>query len=433
MRGRLCGEGMKKNFFGKVISAIRQGTFWRKVNDKIADFTETFLFSLLFHPSVVRWFCRRVWRKVDDRKIVFLNFHGHGYGCNPKYIARELLARRNDFKIVWLVKKNASPQAFPEGIKPVNYSGIAALKELATAKYWCNNQSFNALIKKGLEKKPGQIYIQTFHGALGIKRIGEDILTPGEVPPPWVALIRRDAAMIDYLIANSSWEAEVVYKKRFYGRGKICMFGHPRNDVFFAPDREVLRDEVRRRLGIDPETKIILYVPTFRDSLRMDCYDIDADGICAAMSRRFGGSWKMLVRFHPKIKKYRKLIAQYGDVLDVTKYPDIQELLLLADAVLSDYSSCMFDYMLSGRPAFIFAPDLELFNHERGFYFPLESSPMPVAQNHRQLLENIVKFDPEKYQAQVKEFIAGKGCVEDGSASRQVVDLIEKTMGGKQE
>ena len=423
---------MKKSFSAKVISAIRNGTFWRKVHDKISDFAETFFFSILFHPPVVRWLCRKVWRKVDGKKIVFLNFHGNGYGCNPKYIARELLSRRQDFTVVWLVKKAVFSQAFPKEIKLVKYSGIAALKELATAKYWCNNQSFNMLLKKGLVKKPGQIYIQTFHGALGIKRIGEDILTPGEALPPWVALIREDAAMLDYLISNSEWEAEVVYKKRFYGQGKICMFGHPRNDVFFLPNREELRAEVRGRLGLEPETRTILYVPTFRDSLRMDCYDIDPAGICEAMSRRFGGSWKMLVRFHPKVRMYERLIKRYGDVRNVTKYPDIQELLLLADAVLSDYSSCMFDYMLSRRPIFVFAPDLKQFNDERGFYFPLESAPMPVAQDHRQLIRNIMDFDLEKYQAQVRDFIAGKGCVEDGSASKRVVDLIEEITEGKQ-
>ena len=425
--------GKRKSFLKKVTSAIKKGTFWRKVNDKLSDFTETFFFSLVFQPSMVRWLCRNWWRRIDEKKIVFLNFHGNGYGCNPKYIARELLSRRNDFSIVWLVKKGISREAFPPGIRLVKYSSLAALRELATAKYWCNNQSFNALLKKGLAKKPGQIYIQTFHGALGIKRIGEDILTPGDVIPPWVALIRRDAAMIDYLIANSSWEAEVVYKKRFYGRGEICMFGHPRNDIFFAPDREELRNEVRQRLGIAPEKKIILYVPTFRDSLRMDCYDIEPENICAALSRRLGGDWQLLVRFHPKIKSYKRLLKQYGEgVVDVTKYPDIQELLLLADAVLSDYSSCLFDYMLSFRPAFALAVDLDLFNTERGFYFPLESAPFPVAETNAQLLENIENFDLEKYREQARAFMAEKGCVEDGSASKRVVDLIEETTEGKQ-
>ena len=102
---------MKKSFSAKVISAIRNGTFWRKVHDKISDFAETFFFSILFHPPVVRWLCRKVWRKVDGKKIVFLNFHGNGYGCNPKYIARELLSRRQDFTVVWLVKKAVFSQA----------------------------------------------------------------------------------------------------------------------------------------------------------------------------------------------------------------------------------------------------------------------------------------------------------------------------------
>ena len=115
-------------------------------------------------------------------------------------------------------------------------------------------------------------------------------------------------------------------------------------------------------------------------------------------------------------------------VINANEIADIQELLLITDAGITDYSSWICDYILTGKPGFIYANDMKKYNNERGFYYPLEETPFPVAENNSQLINNILNFDNEKYQEKVKIFLKDKGCMEDGHAAERVVDLIEELM-----
>ena len=120
------------------------------------------------------------------------------------------------------------------------------------------------------------------------------------------------------------------------------------------------------------------------------------------------------------------LIPQSDSIIDVTMYQDIQELLASADIAITDYSSCIFDFMLTKKPGFIYATDIEEYNTERGFYYPLEETPFPIARNNEELIQNILNFDNEKYQQKVEKFLKDKGCIEDGHASERVVELIKE-------
>ena len=235
--------------------------------------------------------------------------------------------------------------------------------------------------------------------------------------------------MIDYLISNSVWESDVVYKSRFYGKGECCLFGHPRNDIFFKPNSSDIVKQVKQKLQISSGVRICLYVPTYRDSGNWNCYDVDYDRLRIALGERFGGQWTIVVRFHPNMsrEKCKKLLT--ASLCNATEYPDIQELLLAADAVITDYSSCIFDYMLTKRPGFIFATDLDEFNNDRGFFYPMESTPFPIAYNNDELERNILNFNLEEYLKKTEDFLQEKQCVENGSASKSVVNLIENIIG----
>ena len=149
------------------------------------------------------------------------------------------------------------------------------------------------------------------------------------------------------------------------------------------------------------------------------------------MGKRFGNEWVVAIRLHPRAKSCaEEIIPQANYIFDATNYPDIQELLSAADAVITDYSSCVFDFMLSQKPAFIYAPDMESYDTERGFYYPLAATPFPIAVNNTQLNENILNFDYDKYVQRVKDFTKEKGCIEDGKASQRVVELIKSKMAG---
>ncbi|MBQ2202284.1 MAG: CDP-glycerol glycerophosphotransferase family protein, partial [Clostridia bacterium] len=107
----------------------------------------------------------------------------------------------------------------------------------------------------------------------------------------------------------------------------------------------------------------------------------------------------------------------------------IQEIMLVADAAITDYSSWIYDYILTGKPGFIFATDIKSYDQERGFYFPLSSTPFPIAKNNEELENNILQFDEAHYQTEVEAFLKDKGCFENGDAAKRTADLIETIMG----
>lgn len=368
---------------------------------------------------------------IQKNKIVFCNFKGAGYGCNPKYIAEEIIRRKLPYEIVWLTKVINDPEIikkFPPQIRLVKYGSPQALKELATAGIWVDNQRKNFYIKRGLEKKEGQVYIQTFHGSLGIKKVG---IVSNSQEQGWVRFGMKDAEFIDYLISNSTFEDE-VFESCFFGKGLIKKCGHARNDIFFKSqeDRDKIHSKVCEELGVKKDSKMLLYVPTFRDDKKFYCYLLDVNLLKNKLENKFGGNWVIIIRMHPNLKKYSSKLFDFSRdyLVDGSFYSDIQELLVASDIAITDYSSCIFDFMLSRKPGFIFATDIDDFDNERGFYYPLESTPFPVARNNQELAENIQNFDIEKYKKEVDKFLEDKGCMDDGHASERVVDLIEEIL-----
>ena len=361
---------------------------------------------------------------IDKKKIVFCNFGGAGYGCNPKYITEELLKNKN-YKIIWLTSTdNIKHSQFPKCIKLVNISSERALYELSTAKIWVDNVHKISFIKRGLQKRKGQIYIQTWHGSLGIKKINKDANSNFWKYSFWGNNYQKEVGMIDFMISNSAFETN-VYKSAITDKAKMEEFGHPRNDIFFK-DNSKLKEKFFEQFNLDKNSKILLYVPTFRDNGHINCYNIDYEKLLKPLSEKFGGNWKIFIRLHPRLKKFiPTLIPKNENIIDVTLYPDIQELLAISDIAITDYSSCIFDFMLTKNPAFIYATDIEGYNNDRGFYYPLEETPFPIARNMDELIKNIKDFNSSNYQIKVKNFLKDKGCIEDGHATERVVNLIQ--------
>lgn len=363
---------------------------------------------------------------VQENKVIFSNFCDKNFGCNPKYIALELLKQNVNYDLVWLVNPNLTDEELdiPSGIRVVKNEYPNVIEELATAKIWISNVRLIKYFKKGLEKRNGQFYIQTWHGSLGIKKIDGDANPKFWERSTWNGFEEIDSKSVDYLISNSSFENS-VYKSAFWNRGEIKELGHPRNDIFFYDSGDI-RKHVYSRLGIDPSKKIVLYVPSYRDNDRLYCYFMDYERIVQACREKWGGEWVMCIRLHPRAAKYAdKILMPSDNIIDCSKYPDIQELLVSADCAITDYSSCIFDYLLSGKPAFIYARDLAEFDEERGFYYPFSETPMSVAQTDNELAENIKSFDCISYKHKVNEFLKGKGCIDDGQASKRVAELIK--------
>lgn len=361
---------------------------------------------------------------VDDKKIVFTNYMGKGFGCNCRPVAEELIKRGADYDMVWAVSDpDGQREQFPEQIRLVKYGSSDMMYEYATARFWVCNYHLVDLFGHGLRKKEDQQYIQMWHGSFGIKRQEKDVdaLTKDKV---WVKFSQMNSENTDYWISNCKFENE-VYKRSFWNVKNIMEFGHPRNDIFFKPHSE-LKTQVKVRLGIGSGERFLLYIPTYRDDMSGEYYNVDFKRVKNTFEKKTGQRWKIVIRLHPKlVEKAEEFVPKEDFIIDGTAYPDIQDLLASADAALTDYSSAVFDFMLSYNPAFIYATDIDKYNNDRGFYYDIYSTPFPVAVNNDELERNILDFDYAKYRSDVEKFLISKGSFEDGNAAKKVADLIE--------
>lgn len=363
---------------------------------------------------------------IDNNKILFITSNG-AFTCNPKYIYQELIKRMPNYKIVWAVNANnlAYIKDFPDGIDFVVYDTSEYYKELATSKLIIMNERRLKEVKNKIYKREGQIYIQTFHGSLGIKKTGID---RNDLSKRSIKISQKDSEQVDYLTSNGKYTTD-FFKRTFFNNGKIIETGHPRNDIFFR-DNKLLREQIYKKYNIPTNKKIVLYAPTFREDEDTNCFNLDYEKLLEALSKKYNSEWVLLLRLHPRMltikDEFKKL---QKNIIDTTLYSDMQELLAISDIVITDYSSCIYDFMLTYRPAFIYASDVQKYDNNRGFYYPLTSTPFPVAENNDIMIKNIEQFDYEKYKKDVSAFLNEKGCIDDGKASERVVELIKQIMG----
>lgn len=364
--------------------------------------------------TAAAWYFYRLF-PVEKNKIVVTSFYGRGYSDNPKGIVDALLRRNANLKIVWLVKPGAE-SSLPAGVTPVPYDSLRRVKELSTAKVWIDNNRKGARIKR-----KNQYYLQTWHG-LALKRIERDVAD--KLPAYYERYAQRDSAQCDVIISNCSHMTR-IYRESFWFDGEILEYGSPRNDILFdAP--AAYRKKVRDLFGLPQNRKLILYGPTFRADHSLDAYRLDCDALRQACHDRFGGDWTVLVRLHPAVEQLSGgLFAYDGDTIcNATIYPDITELLAAVDLTITDYSSLMFDFALTGRPCFQFATDIAQYQNDRNFYFSLDKLPFPLATSNTQLAQNIRSFDPDAYNCRWQAFARSFGLCEDGQASERCADWI---------
>ena len=218
-----------------------------------------------------------------------------------------------------------------------------------------------------------------------------------------------------------------LQRDKFWYDGEILERGIPRNDIFFDTARHgEIRQRVATHYAIDPNSRIILYAPTFRVDFSTKPYAIDWSRMMPALSRMFGGeSVTVLVRMHPNLigKVDTSHLVAYEGVHDATRYHDMQELLSVADMLITDYSSSMFDFAMQGRTCILYATDANAY--DRGFYFDLKELPFPLTESEDQLLTTIEDFDSEAYTARLNSFFTERvGLKEDGHAAEALAEWM---------
>lgn len=360
--------------------------------------------------------------KVKKNKIVICNLNNRQYACNPKYIADELQNHKS-LDIVWLYSKNTNTELIPKSFRLVKYKSIRALYELMSAKVWIFNNHMFLPYKEGLKKPKDTIYIQTWHGSMGIKKFEADAQNTFK-KLGWYDLQYHSASDFDYILVDSNFEQK-VYKTGFWGFGNVIKIGKARDCIFYK-NPEAYINKVKEYYNIPKENKICLYAPTWRSNERYDYYNIDIKLLQRVLKQKFGGEWSILIRSHYHMDQ-KMFNALYGHVLNATDYIDMQELLVAADVLISDYSSCIPEYTILKKPSFIYATDIE--EYDQGFYYPLSTLPTPIATDNGELAENILNFDNDKFVARCNEFLQEMGHKDDENSCKRIVDFILEKMG----
>lgn len=356
------------------------------------------------------------YRKIplQENKIILSSYDGMGYRCNCKYIAERLLRDKAPVELVWLVSDD-SISDLPDGIGKVVINSPQFYREVLTAKVYITN-TVHLLYE---HKREGQFFINTWHG------YGPFKLAEGDVNKDAISRERyaRSNGAVDLFITASSFYT-YIYRRSFYYQGEVLECGAPRNDVFFYAND--LGKKIRNKYQIPQEKGIVLYAPTFR-SMAGDSfakYNLNWKYILSALKDRFAKEYVVVYKLHHYMYKLVAEQGMYGDAIEATFYPDIQELLVASDIVITDYSSLMWDFSLQRRPVFLYQNDEDEYTGERGFYAPVREWPYPKAHSQKELAEQILRFDMDKYIAELNTFFEKYGSCDDGHASERVVKRI---------
>ena len=364
----------------------------------------------------------RALRGIDPDKVVFSCFQGRNYGDNPRYISERLHERCPEARIVWLFRPDAMERVrprLPDYVVPVSTKSFRAYAELATARVWVDNYTKNNLLKWDPTK---QFYIQTWHGDRGFKRVGFD----DEKSDRSVERVERRCAM---MIAGSTFGRN-TYRTAFGFQGEVLMDGCPRNDVLIRND-PAQAAEVKRSLGIPEGVKLLMYAPTYRDVHMWQSQKaaLDVPRALNHLENTTGEQWRCLYRAH-YMNTELLMGANDSRLIDVTAYPEMTELLLISDMLVTDYSSCGADFALLRRPMFLYHADAEEYLREcRSFYFDIEKSPFLVAHSPEELERLMDTTDAERARENGEALDQFFGTTETGRAADAVCDYIIARLG----
>lgn len=375
---------------------------------------------------------------VNKKKIVFSAFEGDGgFGCNPKYIAEEIHKRYPKKRMLWLTHRPNDPKhEFPSYIKPVKDSPLNTAYHLSTAKVWVDNyrKPFGTI------KREKQLYIQTWHATIGFKAVG---LYRGDAFPEIARLVSEwDSNLADYFLSNSKY-CDDVYPKKLLYNGPTLRVGSPRVDPLIN-NKEQLHNEIRNRLKLEQDVKLLLFAPTFRGGTQQgkkqvvaETPQIDFDKLIKALDDKFGGTWKVLLRLHPQLSaklNEMPLEEKNDDLIDVSQLPDISEIMGGCDLVITDYSSCAFDAAFADIPVLLYADDVQEYIKNRGqFMWKREELPFDIAEDNVGLIESVRCFNERNYLERAHDFMEKYKVIEDGRASERVVDVIEELINKHRE
>jgi CDP-glycerol glycerophosphotransferase (TagB/SpsB family) len=341
--------------------------------------------------------------------IYFESFNGRSATCNSYALDREVARRFPDLKRYWGVLDLSV--AVPEGAIPV----LKGTHEWWDARSTCRYVIVNEWIRQKFKHQPFQVVLQTWHGSM-FKRIGLDRPNFSRDEQLFLSLER---SKWDILLSQNEHSTE-IFRSAYAWDKPIWTEGYPRNDPMSTQSGEPIRE----LLGIRGDQKAVLYAPTWRDDheeTMVDFLDLPE------MARQLGDEYVSRLRGHSRTLRTGGNVRVPG-VIDVTSYPHVTDLFLAADAMITDYSSVMFDYSVTGRPMIFFVPDLAKYRDQtRGVYFDLEElAPGPVLFSQDAVVEAIRSMDADvpRYAAKYAGWQQKFNAHDDGHSAERVIDRL---------
>ena len=361
-------------------------------------------------------------RPLTD-SVLFEAWGGKQYSCNPRAIFEEMRRQGRDERLVW-VRRDTSVSV-PDGVRWVLLGSREYYECLATARYIVSNDSLPSYYRK----RDGSRYLQTWHGT-PLKRIAFDIENPQFSNVNYLEEFASEKDKWTQLISPNRYSTE-IFRRAFAYSGDILETGYPRNDVFYSPAATARREQVRGDLGCSPNQRLILWAPTWRDDQRdaHGRYGMRLPFDMSAWSLLLGADDLLLFRGHQLTQEsIGGTLAASKKIRNVTTYPDIQDLFLASDVLITDYSSVMYDFANTRRPMVFFAWDLDTYRENlRGFYADYEAeAPGPIVTDYEAL--KAVLGDLERAAATTKpqydDFVSRYCALEDGHASERAVRAL---------
>lgn len=349
---------------------------------------------------------------TDKKLILFEAYAGRRIDCNPRAIYEYLREQYpGKFKYVWAVNDLSKW----EHIAARSDTSLVKYRSLEHRKYACEAGTLvvNLTRSGDLPSRRDQLQIQTWHGE-GYKVVAAAVHNTGAFQR-W--LLAHKARRYNYVISSNEFFTRELIRKQLLFQGDVLKIGTPRNDRLVSPSEDD-RKRQRELIGLEKDDFFVLFVPTWRD-FGDEIASFNVEHVRAAFQKRFGGHIIMGQRGH-----YFSDFTDSSFDLDLGDYEDMQGLLLACDAIISDYSSVIWDFSFTYRPCFLFAPDHEQYEHNRGFNEPIETWGFPVSETEDRLISDIMNFDANLHRANMERHHALRGSFETGTASKAVAEII---------
>lgn len=365
---------------------------------------------------------------IENKVCVASNCDGAGHA---KEIVKQLKKLRKDLDIVWAV--NDLHVILEDGIRKCFRGNKYFLGyEYKTSAVWISDGGtgdFPLYIKKRI----GQTCVELTHwSSVTLKKFALDEKSIRN-NKKLVSSIKNSISLVDYVIVGSNFD-EKCCRSGFGIEEGYVYAGSSRSDILFDVNRKKAFLKNYPQLA---DKNILLYAPTFRrtgeDMSGLGYrHELEFEVVEKALIDKFGGDWVILLRLHPFVAKYSKEFSVPNFVVDVSGYQDVEELVAASDAMITDYSSIMFEPAYINIPVFLLATDRDEYtSNERDFYIDYDSLPFPAAESNDELVDNIKNFNYEGYVKSVDVFLKKYGVHEDGHASERAARFISDLLDGK--